>query len=478
MEFTQRPLEKELDSASQEKDFKAVEDEVSFKQFLEKRANYLYKKAQYEQQRLKDFNEEQRRLKERLTQLDQETQGNSQDIDHLKKRIAEYRFREKEVLQRQDQAEQDLLRAIRYQHMEQVIQKKLELQNLQNQSKVLSEKELQLNNYIDAVADERNRRDSTNVQHLQKILHKAETIDKALKQGDLDKQNLQLLAQTYLGNNKLERNRALDEVVANRQKEKQRYVLELQNKIHQLNEERWQLLQKHEEVLKKKDIHQRMMDRGVDFLAELELGQGPPKEYLEKNLASSQLDISNLEKPVNEVVDYVKEGLEAINQRIQALREQKDRTQLYLSRLEKPYQGEADIRKLRPDLSPELYIAFKDLVHEIVDNFWKVIQQSELDREKVVNEKKYFEHKNEVFKERYLHLSKPKVYGEVAEELLVTAIEEMLEEITGDMLNVAKFAENTVFDLVAVGVYRQRDSTLTELEISELLKKMMKEQLQ
>lgn len=362
--------------------------------------------------------------------------------------------------------------------MEQVIQKKLELQNLQNQSKVLSEKELQLNNYIDAVADERNRRDSTNVQHLQKILHKAETIDKALKQGDLDKQNLQLLAQTYLGNNKLERNRALDEVVASRQKEKQRYVLELQNKIHQLNEERWQLLQKHEEVLKKKDIHQRMMDRGVDFLAELELGQGPPKEYLEKNLASSQLDTSNLEKPVNEVVDYVKEGLEAINQRIQALREQKDRTQLYLSRLEKPYQGEADIRKLRPDLSPELYIAFKDLVHEIVDNFWKVIQQSKLDREKVVNEKKYFEHKNEVFKERYLHLSKPKVYGEVAEELLVTAIEEMLEEITGDMLNIAKFAENTVFDLVAVGVYRQRDSTLTEVEISELLKKMMREQLQ
>ena len=55
-------------------------------------------------------------------------------------------------------------------------------------------------------------------------------------------------------------------------------------KVKELNDKRFELMQKHDKILKRKAEHKALANKGIKFLIEMEMGNAPPKEFLLKNI--------------------------------------------------------------------------------------------------------------------------------------------------------------------------------------------------
>lgn len=55
-------------------------------------------------------------------------------------------------------------------------------------------------------------------------------------------------------------------------------------KIRALNSQKQQLISQEDKVLEEKGKHEKLMERGIDFLVELEMGKGPDLEDIKKNI--------------------------------------------------------------------------------------------------------------------------------------------------------------------------------------------------
>lgn len=90
----------------------------------------------------------------------------------------------------------------------------------------------------------------------------------------------------------MQKERLLSEIQAKKIQENQKNTLDANEKMKSLNDLRFALLQKEEEILRQKAIHQALMKRGVDYLAEMELGHAPPRELIEKNIKINPEELS------------------------------------------------------------------------------------------------------------------------------------------------------------------------------------------
>lgn len=90
----------------------------------------------------------------------------------------------------------------------------------------------------------------------------------------------------------VQKERLLSEIQAKKIQENQKNTLDANEKMKSLNDLRFALLQKEEEILRQKAIHQALMKRGVDYLAEMELGHAPPRELIEKNIKINPEELS------------------------------------------------------------------------------------------------------------------------------------------------------------------------------------------
>jgi len=102
---------------------------------------------------------------------------------------------------------------------------------------------------------------------------------------------------------KQDQERLLYEVQAFRFQDAQKANIDTKEKIKNLNDIRFALREKEEKLLKQKALHHEMMKRGVDYLADIELGNAPPIEFLEKNIRYDPEDYRN-DKPLTEVLKY------------------------------------------------------------------------------------------------------------------------------------------------------------------------------
>jgi len=84
--------------------------------------------------------------------------------------------------------------------------------------------------------------------------------------------------------NKLIRDQILEELKAKlaRDKEDQRFHNE--EVLQQLNVQRMKFMEAEQALNDKKALHKEIMKRGLDFLAEVELGNAPPLEYVVRNI--------------------------------------------------------------------------------------------------------------------------------------------------------------------------------------------------
>lgn len=328
MKLTQRPIEWDLALRDEEHAVANLEDKLG-----DTRNEIQLKRYNLARKKENDWEWEERRLKERLKDLQQETLDNQDFIESTNKRVADFRYREHEVKQRQLQAEDELIKAIRLNHLDQIVQAKLDLEKLQEQREEVEAKELRNNAYLQALADEQDRRDYQSVASLERIMHKAENIEAALQNGDLNQQEQATLAHALQerGDAALkQRKKIVDEIVAKRERQRQQDALQQEAHIRNLNEQRWELIQQHEVLLRKKEIHGRLAERGVDFLAALEQRKGPSEDLIVSNLGDIEVDPAEFDKPITEVIENVSSGINALNERIQHLKEEKDKTVRYI----------------------------------------------------------------------------------------------------------------------------------------------------
>ena len=410
--------------------------------------------------------------------MQQEENLNQDEIEGIKEKIAEFKFKEIQIQKSQQEIEDGLLQAIKLNHIEEIVQKKLELQRIASQRADLEEKELQNSAYLDAVIEEQQRRDHQSLENMKRILNKAENLEKALLNGDLDKQNQILLAHALEEGGdyaEKQRKRMVDEIIAKRQREKQQKSLDRESKIRELNEQRWLLIQKHENLLKKRIIHRNLVARGIDFLSEREMGKIPDNDLIIKNLGDVQVDMTEEDHDANEIVSKVAMNLDERLQNIQTLKQEKKITLEKIAWMSRAYKGEADIRKYRPDLSLSIYTAMKDLVYDLVEDTWNVIVQLEKNVQFISKKKKYYLHKSNVLREQALFYSEQQVFRLVTLLLVDELLEEITYEVADEMMGLVRFSENLIINFVAVAVMKQRGSKFPEEKMIEMLKNMIKD---
>jgi hypothetical protein len=115
--------------------------------------------------------------------------------------------------------------------------------------------------------------------------------------GALSEEDQRLLADTYFQEGleaKRDQERLLNEIQAHRFQEAQKANLDTKEKIKNLNDIRFALIEKHEQLLQKKALQSEFMKKGysyvryiiirIEYLAEVELGNAPPLEMIAKNL--------------------------------------------------------------------------------------------------------------------------------------------------------------------------------------------------
>ena len=166
---------------------------------------------------------------------------NLDEIDAIKEKIAEFKFKEIEIQKSQEKIEDGIAQAIKLNHIEEMVKKKVELQRIVAQREELEAYELKNSAHLQAVMEEQQRRDDQSMENMKRILYKAENLEKALKRGDLDKQNQIMLAHALEeGGDHAEkqRKRMVDEIIAKRQREKQQNILKSETYIRELNEKR------------------------------------------------------------------------------------------------------------------------------------------------------------------------------------------------------------------------------------------------
>ena len=244
--------------------------------------------------------------------------------------------------------------------------------------------------HLEAVKQEADRRDFTHVNTLNAVLNKAERISQALKRGDMDTQYQALLANSLLEKGELaekQRRYLMDELIAKQERDKELKRLQNEQKIQELNENRWKLMQQEEEVLKKRGVFNKIRERGVEFLADVEMGRITPSSFIKEE--DIRIDSSKSTRPVKDIISYTQASIPTSNHRIQQLKQDKFKTLAQISWQNRPYRGEEDIRKYNPNLNISVYMTAKELIYDIFDEAWLHISQIEQEMQEAFDSKSH-----------------------------------------------------------------------------------------
>ena len=342
----------------------------------------------------------------------------------------------------------------------------------------LETKELQNSAHLDAVIEEQHRRDHQSLENMKRILNKAIHLEQALENGDLDKHNQVLLAHALEEGGEYaekQRKRMVDEIIAKRQREKQQRILKIETDIRGMNEKRWSLVQAHEALLKKRVIHESLASRGIDFLSELEMGKVPDRENIIKNLGEITVDMSEVDQDANEIVSKVSGNLDQRIQNIEQLKSDKKKLLDNIAWVNRPYRGEADIRRDRPDVPLSTFTAMKDLVYDIIEDTWVVIVQMDNNIQFILKKKKYYMHKSEVLRNQALFYSYQQVLRAIALQYVDELLEVLTYEVAEDMMELVNFSGNLIINFVVTGYMKERGAKFPEEKMVELMKNMVRD---
>ena len=179
---------------------------------------------------------------------------------------------------------------------EEVLFKKMRLEKAAGRRSQLHEEQLDKEVQLSTLTAELSRRDVNSEAMLQDALVRADVLRQALKEleedgSDLHKQWLKAYRAKEDPNDSNGKDFSLlDELMAQRQQRQRKAARDKADSIRQLNDDRFELTQKRRAAVQKRKELEMLAAKELDypgFLAEIELGEGPPMDLVKMNLAYS-----------------------------------------------------------------------------------------------------------------------------------------------------------------------------------------------
>jgi len=274
--------------------------------------------------------------------------------------------------------------------------------------------------------------------------------------------------------NDRQRKKMIDEILAKRERDRNSRVLTKEARLRELNEQRFELLTKEETVRRRREIHDRLNDRGIEFLAEMELGKAPPREVLVQNLGIPA-DLSLRDRPLKRVIKDTQDWVQALPTRIDDLKKDRERTHGHFLLLNRPYRGEADVRRERPDIDPVVYSGMRATVDWIVEAAFRRYDQLQEDLGDVQRHREYYTQKNAVLAERLNWFADGQALRAVTNSLTEQVVAEMTFGCASEVIKICIFAQNSILSIVATGLKAQRKFGNSEEEIKSLLSDLLQD---
>jgi len=297
--------------------------------------------------------------------------------------------------------------------LEKLVARKIELEKLRNQTQLIDHLMAQKQAELEGVKLISEKKDINNSSLLQKALKKGDVLQRKIDGGHLDKRHQALLAESYLMDDPEEgrkiREGIFEDLKGKMTRDKRELSYKTASMIQEYNKKRNELAKKEEEIYLKREQISKLEERGIDFLAEIELGNAPPIELIMKNLkinAQQVIQDACENKPfdIEATISFSKILAEQGEQRLSSIRQMIENEQKSFL-VDKPYEPP------NIPLDPRSKAVAEYIMRIILSNVFDRIERYERRLEDLKAKQKYLAHKSgkqnqrisEIYKRRALY---------------------------------------------------------------------------
>lgn len=246
--------------------------------------------------------------------------------------------------------------------------------------------------------------------------------------------------------------------------------MENQLLIQELNMKRMEYTNAEMKINEQKLLHEAITRRGLDFMAEMELGNAPPMEYVVKNLNINEKQI-NRKVPfsVKEVVETTKNNLGQNEDRLKKLRQDKDETDAILSKFD---------YKPKPIFISEKTQEVLDYILDIIiDKAYSEISLYDQYVDGLKRRSKLMKNREPVQDARIGFYSDRIAMKQINNEIINRVVLKMIKDITSEVNNINEMAKLTALNIIVKPFKVQKDSEMDENSLAGILMNMQMQQV-
>ena len=384
----------------------------------------IRKREKFKRRQQQQMHQRADELQKRLLALEEAEKQERKVRLAMRSKLHKLRERDTEENEEESEVAESLWQFERDQQIEEVTQLKMQVEALRmkrDNIDMLTERSMV---QVEAIEDVIVLRGTDNYEKLQQVLGTADTLKQSMLKGELDgplftDEDRRSTATKVIEEAKAtggvdddDKFKLVDEVQMKRRKERERQRHERAQKLTELNKQRKMITDAQLEQIQKEKDHRVVMDKGLEFLMDVELGVAPPLEMIIANARTGEEEIildSDIESDEDreDFITTVQHQMETIPMTIEELDAQLDALEAERKWVEsigeaetKAYDGHLGPRSYHPDQIPTYRIC-----HEIVEQLSEqvvsrlVMQPTIKDVKQVVTDFKFAKQKNEVRRE-------------------------------------------------------------------------------
>jgi hypothetical protein len=266
-------------------------------------------------------------LSKKLSELEKEESTERFKRVELRGRLQKLREEEKQKEDREREMNRQLWELERDHQIEEIAQLKMKVAAIRHKRETVT---LQLDiadTHVHTIEEERIERGRSNYDRLKDMLQHADTLQQQLDSGSFDDEKkaaaaTQLLDQVNTGKPQGDGGslfKLSDEVENMRKQRREREAGIRASKLKALNEKRKELHDRQQQLAKERREFRLLRSKGVDVLADIEFGRGPPLEFIlananarNKEAGEGPSDTDSEEDPLDQFVEETKENIKKI----------------------------------------------------------------------------------------------------------------------------------------------------------------------
>ncbi|CDW71250.1 UNKNOWN [Stylonychia lemnae] len=470
-EIKYRTVNKILDDYDDQDKIKRLEDNLeNMKEEIE------LTKYKYEQKQLNDLEMKEREMLNKADELERAAQEDHEWRNMIRDRMIQMKLKNQEIEKREKQYEEYIHRMERETEVEKLVRKKLEIEKMKQQQDMMDELLRKKEQEIKGIGTQLEKKDIDSSNMLKKAIQRADILQKQLDSGVIDTKTQSLLVDTILDKNPENeqiRKQIMEEVKAKMSRDKDDQQYKNEELLQQLNIQRMKFLEAEKIINEKKQVNQEIMRRGLDFLAEIELGNAPPLEYVVKNIYQNRQDKGVPQQqpggpvPAKQVVQYIQDNLRGEEQKLQDLQDDYSKTLGVL-------QQSTQLNLVNPDRYRVFIPEYKrnlvaPIVNDILENVFYTIQQNEINSQDVKKNINRLKQQKQAREARIDQLAGTISIKELSQQILEGVIESMAKQIAQESTRLNDLAMMKSFDVIVKALKTQRGYKNGEPDMKKIL---------